>query len=91
MFDGKTQTFSHYVFNPGENAIHSNYVSKILVDRQRNLWVVTSYGVDVLMKKTQQFAHYIHDDKNANSLINNNTNNIIEDVDGLIWISTRGE
>jgi len=89
VLDRKTGLFTHYVYNAGENAIHSNYISKFLVDSHDNLWVVTSYGVDVLMKKNHQFVHYIHDDKNPNSLINNNTNNILEDSDGLIWISTR--
>jgi len=89
VMDSKTQTFSHYVYNPAENAIHSSYVSRILEDRFKNLWVVTSYGVDVLQKNTHRFIHYIHDAKNPNSLINNNTNNIMEDSRGLIWISTR--
>jgi signal transduction histidine kinase/ligand-binding sensor domain-containing protein/DNA-binding NarL/FixJ family response regulator len=88
-FDRNTQTFTHYVYNSRENAIHSNYVSKILFDKHKNLWVVTSYGVDVLMNKTKQFIHYIHDDKDPGSLVNNNTNNIIEDNEGLIWVSTR--
>ena len=89
VLDNTTQTFTHYIYNPRENAIHSNYVSKILVDSHKNWWVVTSYGVDVLIKRTGQFVHYIHDEKNTNSLVNNNTNNIIEDSEGLIWISTR--
>lgn len=89
VLNRKTQGFTHYVYNQRENAIHSNYVSKLLIDRFQNLWVVTSYGVDVLMKKTNQFIHYVHDEKDPNSLINNNTNNIFEDEDGLIWISTR--
>ncbi|TWJ02349.1 signal transduction histidine kinase [Mucilaginibacter frigoritolerans] len=89
IMDSKTQIFSHYVYNQRENAIHSNYVSRVLEDRRKNLWVVTSYGVDVLIKATHQFIHYIHDAKNPNSLINNNTNNIMEDREGLIWVSTR--
>lgn len=89
VLNRKTGLFSHYLYNSRENAIHSNYISKFLIDSHDNLWVVTSYGVDVLMKKTQQFLHYIHDDKNQNSLVNNNTNNILEDSYGLIWISTR--
>jgi signal transduction histidine kinase/ligand-binding sensor domain-containing protein/CheY-like chemotaxis protein/AraC-like DNA-binding protein len=89
ILNRKTQNFTHYVYNQRENAIHSNYVSKFLIDRFQNLWVVTSYGVDVLMRKTNQFIHYVHDEKDPNSLINNNTNNIFEDTDGLIWISTR--
>ncbi|WP_419788703.1 two-component regulator propeller domain-containing protein [Mucilaginibacter sp. SP1R1] len=90
-FDRKTQQFINYKFdgNNGKNNIHSNYISAILEDRRKNLWVVTSYGIDVLMKKTHQFVHYMHDDNDAASLINNNTNNILEDSHGLIWVSTR--
>jgi signal transduction histidine kinase/ligand-binding sensor domain-containing protein/DNA-binding NarL/FixJ family response regulator len=89
VLDSKTQTFTHYVYNPGYNAIHSNYISRILVDKRGNWWIVTSYGVDVLLKATHQFLHYIHNDKDPNSLLSNNTNNILEDSEGLIWISTR--
>lgn len=89
VLDSKTNTFSHYTSNATNNALHSNYVSKLLVDRDKNIWVVTSYGVDVLMSKSKKFTHYIHDDKNSNSLINNNTNNILQDNTGLVWISTR--
>lgn len=91
LFNRKTQRFINYKFD-GDNSksnIHSNYVSAILEDRQKNIWVVTSYGIDVLVKKTHQFVHYMHDDKNPASLINNNTNNILEDSQGLIWVSTR--
>jgi len=89
VFDNKTQTFSHYVSKADDNAIHSNYISKILLDRHKNLWVVTSYGVDVLLNSTHRFIHYIHVDKDPHSLVNNSTNNIMEDLDGLIWVSTR--
>ena len=89
VFNSETQSFAHYTYNSKENAIHSHYISKMLADSRDNLWVVTSYGVDVLLKKTNQFVHYIHDDKNPNSLVNNNTNNILQDCDGLIWVSTR--
>lgn len=89
ILDQKTGAFSHIKYNSIDNAIHSNYISAMLEDRRKNLWVVTSYGVDVLMKKTHQFIHYLHDDKDPNSIVNNNTNNILEDSSGLIWISTR--
>ncbi|MDP9081895.1 MAG: ATP-binding protein [Bacteroidota bacterium] len=88
VFNSCTQTFSHYIYHQGDNAIQSNYVSRILEDKRKNLWIVTSYGLDVLMKETNRFIHYVHDEKNSNSLINNSTNNIMEDMDGLIWIST---
>lgn len=89
ILDRKTQSFSYIQLGNIDNTIHSNYISAMLEDRHQNLWVVTSYGVDVLMKKTHQFVHYLHDDKDPNSLVNNNTSNILEDSYGLIWVSTR--
>jgi hypothetical protein len=80
--------FIHIKAGPG-NTIHSNYVSNLLEDKEKNLWIVTSYGIDVLVKKTHQFIHYLHDDHNPNTLINDNTNNIFLDSRGLLWISTR--
>ena len=90
IMNSDSKAFSHIMSSPVPNAIHSNYISKLLADKHNNIWVVTSYGVDVLMNKTHRFVHFIHDEKNKNSLVNNNTNNILEDKDGLIWISTRG-
>ncbi len=72
-----------------KNTIHSNYISSVIEDRRKNIWIVTAYGLDLLVKKTGRFLHYLHDDNKPNSLVNNNTNNILEDADGLIWISTR--
>jgi signal transduction histidine kinase/ligand-binding sensor domain-containing protein/CheY-like chemotaxis protein/AraC-like DNA-binding protein len=90
VLNRKTDKFAHYIFKPGvNNSLHSNYMSALMEDRRKNLWVVTAYGVDVLNRKTNEFSHYIHDDKDPYSLVNNFTNNIIEDSKGLVWISTR--
>ncbi len=90
LLDRKTDKFTHFRFTPGvNNAPHSNYISALMEDKRKNLWIVTAFGVDVLNRETNQFSHYIHDDKDPKSLINNNTNNILEDSGGLIWISTR--
>jgi signal transduction histidine kinase/ligand-binding sensor domain-containing protein/DNA-binding response OmpR family regulator len=78
-----------YEGDMSENSVHSNYISSVIEDRHKNLWIVTAYGLDLLVKKSHRFLHYLHDDKDPSSLINNNTNNILEDKDGLIWVSTR--
>jgi signal transduction histidine kinase/ligand-binding sensor domain-containing protein/CheY-like chemotaxis protein/AraC-like DNA-binding protein len=89
--DRNRQVVASYKFDGdiSKNTIHSNYVSALLEDRRKNIWVVTAYGVDMLAQKENKFIHYLHDDKDPNSLVNNNTNNILEDSQGLIWISTR--
>lgn len=90
LLNRKTDKFTHFRFTPGvNNAPHSNYISALMEDKRKNLWIVTAFGVDVFNRETNQFSHYIHDDKDPKSLINNNTNNILEDSGGHIWISTR--
>lgn len=91
ILDKSRNVVSTYRFDGdmSKNSIHSNYISAIIEDRRKNIWIVTAYGVDLLLKKDHRFLHYLHDDKDPTSLINNNTNNILEDKDGLIWISTR--
>ncbi|SDF18272.1 Signal transduction histidine kinase [Mucilaginibacter pineti] len=91
MFNRKTQQFINYKSNGNnaENTVRSNYVSALMCDKDKNLWVVTSFGIDVLMYKTHRFVHYVHNDKDPRSIVNNNTNNILQDSRGLIWVSTR--
>jgi len=87
LFNRDTHTFTHFMLGP--NSIHSNYISALLEDRGNNLWIANSYGVDVLLKQTHHFIHYLHNNSNPNSLISNSTNNLFQDSRGLIWITTR--
>lgn len=86
-FDRQTQTFIHYPpFQP--NSVNSGQISNIFEDKDQNLWFGGYYGLDVLIKKTGQFVHYIHDPANSNSLIMNNVTSVVQDRQGLMWIGT---
>lgn len=86
-FDRESKTFIHYQpFQP--NSVNSGLISNIFEDKDQNLWFGGYYGVDVLIKKTGQFIHYIHDPANANSVVTNNITSIIQDWRGLMWIGT---
>jgi len=86
-FDRETQTFIHYPPFQG-NSVNSGLISNIFEDKDHNLWFGGYYGLDVLIKKTGQFIHYIHDPANPNSLVMNNVTSIIQDHRGLMWIGT---
>ena len=47
--------------NTQPNSIRSNYVSCVLEDAKKNLWVATAYGIDVLERQTGRFIHYSSD------------------------------
>lgn len=88
VFDRKKNNFYHYrPYQP--NSIHSAYISALIEDREGNIWIGTSDGIEVLEKKSNQFVRYRHNEKNANSLINNNIIAIYNDSRNLIWITTR--
>jgi hypothetical protein len=50
--------------------------------------VATAYGVDVLDKASNQFIHYVNTTNDPKGLSNYNTNSILEDSRGMIWIGT---
>jgi signal transduction histidine kinase/ligand-binding sensor domain-containing protein/CheY-like chemotaxis protein/AraC-like DNA-binding protein len=87
LFNRDTKTFFHYKpFQP--NSVNTALVSSLFLDKDQNLWCGGYYGVDVLMKKTGKFVHYIHKPKDPNSLIMNNITCITQDSRGLMWIGT---
>jgi signal transduction histidine kinase/ligand-binding sensor domain-containing protein/CheY-like chemotaxis protein/AraC-like DNA-binding protein len=92
LFHPETKTFTHFTKDAKNStlSLSSNYVPALLQDHNKNLWIVTSYGIDVMMYKTHAIIHYKHDEHKSNSLADNNTDNVFEDSRGLIWITTRG-
>lgn len=86
IFDRSKKIFLH-PYNRAQ--IRSPYVSSVFEDRDGNIWVGGYAGMDAIMRKKGRIIHYIHDDNNANSLITNNVNSIMQDSRGLMWIATR--
>ncbi|RZL98468.1 MAG: hybrid sensor histidine kinase/response regulator, partial [Pedobacter sp.] len=87
QFDRQTKKFKRY--NQHQNLISSDYVFKIIEDSHQNIWIGTSYGMNVMRKGSEKFVRLINDANNDNSLINDNINSFIEDSKGYIWIGTR--
>lgn len=87
QFDRGSQRFIHYQPNQ-PNSVNSALISTIFEDKDHNLWFGGYYGLDVLIKNTGQFVHYVHDPANANSLTVNYITSITQDRRGLMWIGT---
>ena len=87
LFNRTTGKFIRY--RQHNNMVSSDYVFKILEDKAHNIWIGTSYGMNVLMKGSDKFVKVINNSKDENSLINDNINSFIEDKAGNLWIGTR--
>ncbi|TAE36799.1 MAG: hypothetical protein EAY66_06685, partial [Sphingobacteriales bacterium] len=82
----KIKRFSHNINKP--NGISSNEVSKLLEDKEGNVWVGTyGKGIDVLVYKSKKFKHY-RASADAGALSNNVILDIYKDLDGNIWAGT---
>src|SRR5260221_6902183 len=83
--DRKKKQFAHYNINI-PNSILNNYVSSIMEDDQKNLWVTTGYGIDVLEKKTGRLMHL---SSTSNQLSCDNGTTLLQDSQHHIWAGTR--
>jgi len=84
IFDEKTNSFLH----PNYQML-SNYTAVIYEDKQENIWIGRDKGLDFIAKGSNKAIHYFNQPKNANSLVGNDVNCIIQDSKGLFWIGTK--
>ncbi len=84
-FDG--YVFTVYKHNYLDStSISSNRIADIIEDREGFLWIATSDGgLNKFDRTTGTFSRYLYDEKNVNSLTNNNLLTVYEDSKGNIW------
>ncbi len=63
-------------------------ISCLCVDKQENLWIGTSTGLDYLNTKTGSFSQYRHNTNDTSSLSDNSVTSILEDKEGRLWVGT---
>jgi len=85
-FDRETGRFAHFVHNPkNPNSLSHDYVGPLWVDRHGTLWVGTQGGgLNRFDRDTEQFTHFTAND----GLCDNQVRGILEDDNGLLWLST---
>ncbi|MFI5138785.1 MAG: two-component regulator propeller domain-containing protein, partial [Sphingobacteriales bacterium] len=88
-YDKKTNKFNHFQFNADDpQSLGSDMVFSILEDKKKNLWIGTAGGgLELLNRKTNKFTRFQHDE-NLNSISNNTVQDIFEDHNGNLWLST---
>jgi ligand-binding sensor domain-containing protein len=85
-YDYHSDTFVH--INSKTELSGFSYISVIHEDADSTLWFGTDKGLYSYNPENGQTHHWISQDKNPNSLTNNNITDILEDNNGNLWIST---
>jgi len=92
-FDIASNKFDQHYQIGDNNNLGSNIINALLVDREKRLWVATSYGLyrsneRVTQKKSLSFKTFVNNPKNLNSLSSNTVTSLIKDASGIIWVGT---
>ncbi|MCD8178806.1 MAG: hypothetical protein LUE98_15925 [Tannerellaceae bacterium] len=80
-FDKKTNTFSRW------QPIY-DLVRQIYEDRNGNIWVGTMNGLYRYNEQSDQLIRYSSDNRNNQTILQNNITSIYEDSKGDIWVTT---
>jgi len=100
LLDKKTGKFNHYSFDANDStSLSCNTIRAIYEDHEGTLWVGTGFpfdnknegGLNRFNRNTGTFTRYLHDPKNAHSLINDEVRAIFEDSKGTFWVGTKGD
>lgn len=84
-FDPKTRKIGFYRSDPADpKSLSNNSVTSIYEDSQKNIWVATENGLNMLVSDSRTFKRYTTE----NGLPSNVIYDILEDEQKILWIST---
>jgi ligand-binding sensor domain-containing protein/signal transduction histidine kinase len=88
-YDPRTEEFTRYLhddLNP--LSLSDNHVNVLYLDKNDNLWVGTSNGLDLLDQDSGTFTHYVYDPSKEEGISGKNITAIYQDSRGRYWIGT---
>jgi len=88
FYNSLLHKFSHYKQIPNDkNSLCNNHVN-VIYEEDDYLWIGTEGGLSRLVKQTNKFEHFVHDDRNEKSIGSNAVWAIYRDSRGNLWIGT---
>jgi ligand-binding sensor domain-containing protein/signal transduction histidine kinase len=79
------------IYKPDPDAINSlsdRWITSIVEDQNGYLWIATRLGLNRYDPYTEEFIHFVHDDANPVSLIDNHINVLYIDKKDNLWVGT---
>jgi ligand-binding sensor domain-containing protein len=68
------------------NSLSDNYIMTIYEDRQSDLWIGTTKGLNRMNRKTNSIQRYIFHPADTGTLFINVVSAVLEDKQGQIWV-----
>jgi hypothetical protein len=69
-------------------SLSNNTAYYIYEDVNEDMWIATDYGINKYNPKTNGFIHYVHDEKDTNSIVINEVLTFYEDSENRMWVGT---
>ncbi|ABZ76545.1 histidine kinase [Shewanella halifaxensis HAW-EB4] len=89
VYDGY-QVQKHIPYPSTPNSISALDIRNIYQSSDHTIWVSTnSGGLNKYVPQTNTFTHYRHQSDKQNSISNDSVYDVVEDVDGQLWIATQ--
>ncbi len=91
IYDVESQNYYDLFHFTDPATLSSNFVRVIYKDRNKNIWIGTSEGLNKFVKSPDyqnKFITYLHKSSDNNTISNNTITGIYEDKDHRLWIST---
>lgn len=85
-YDGVSS--KHYIYDPSQPSINSNYVRSILVDEAGVIWIGTDLGLCYFDPMIDNFRCYSHDPSDPTSISDNTIYSLIHGPDNTLYIGT---
>lgn len=85
LFEVDKQKFTRIPLGIDAN---SNYIERLLIDRERTLWVLTRNGLFRRPQGQDRFESFVNDPQNPDAIASNWGLGMLEDREGQIWIGT---
>lgn len=86
VFNPNKQEFTHY--NKENSNLSNDWTFDALEDSEGNIWVATSWGLNILEKGSNRFINYLHNQEDSTSISHSQVLCLQEDSKGNIWVGT---
>ncbi len=88
-YDPRTEEFVHYLHDDANPAsLGDNHVNTLYLDKNDNLWVGTTHGLDLFERATGRFKHYVYSPFRPEGISGKYITAIYQDSRGRFWVGT---